>query len=128
METITKQKRASKKSLKHIRELSKLKSKFIEYFSELPIQKLAAKFIGKSENTICNWKKNDKRFCDRLLKAESQWALDNARSVKSKEWLLERIMKEHFAQQVNVEHGVSEELETELNRVRSWFPSSSGNK
>jgi len=114
METITKQKRASKKSLKHIRELSKLKSKFIEYFSELPIQKLAAKFIGKSENTICNWKKNDKRFCDRLLKAESQWALDNARSVKSKEWLLERIMKEHFGESVKVEFGLGEQVKQAL--------------
>jgi len=114
METITKQKRASKKSLKHIRELSKLKSKFIEYFSELPIQKLAAKFIGKSENTICNWKKNDKRFSDRLLKAKSQWALDNARSVKSKEWLLERIMKEHFGESVKVEFGLGEQVKQAL--------------
>jgi len=119
METITKQKRASKKSLKHIRELSKLKSKFIEYFSELPIQKLAAKFIGKSENTICNWKKNDKRFSDRLLKAKSQWALDNARSVKSKEWLLERIMKEHFGESVKVEFGLGEQVKQALDYFES---------
>ena len=119
METITKQKRASKKSLKHIRELSKLKSKFIEYFSELPIQKLAAKFIGKSENTICNWKKNDKRFSDRLLKAKSQWALDNARSVKSKEWLLERIMKEHFGESVKVEFGLGDQVKQALDYFES---------
>jgi len=110
------------------KQLSALKTKFIEYYSNLPIQKLAAEYIGKCEDTITDWKKKDKRFSDRLLKAKSEWALKTSGKVKSAEWLLERIMKEHFAQQVNVEHGVSEELETELNRVRSWFPSSSGNK
>ena len=94
--------------------LSALKTKFIEYYSKLPIQKLAAEYIGKCEDTITNWKKKDKRFSDRLLKAKSQWALDNARSVKSKEWLLERIMKEHFGESVKVEFGLGEQVKQAL--------------
>ncbi len=74
-----------------------LKEKFLEYFRALPVQKLAAEFIGKSEDTITNWKHEDVEFSDQVAKAKSQWALDNSKKVRSKEWLLERIMKDHFS-------------------------------
>lgn len=102
--------------------MSELKKKFIEYYSKLPIQKLAAKSIGVHENTITNWKNKDKRFCDQIGIAESQWALENASLVKSKEWLLERIMKEHFSENVKVEHGTSEKLEKTLDKISNLFP------
>lgn len=81
---------------KHTKELSRLKDRFIEYYAKLPIQKLAAEFIGVDEDTITNWKKTDKVFSDRLGTAKSEWALENAGMVKNKEWLLERIMREEF--------------------------------
>jgi hypothetical protein len=74
-----------------------LKEKFLEYYKNLPIQKLAAGIIGKSEDTITNWKHEDQEFSDQITNAKSQWALDNAKKVRSKEWLLERIMKDHFS-------------------------------
>jgi len=94
--------------------LSALKTKFIEYYSNLPIQKLAAEYIGKCEDTITNWKKKDKRFSDRLLKAKSEWALKTSGKVKSAEWLLERIMKEHFGESVKVEFGLGEQVKQAL--------------
>jgi len=75
-----------------------LKEKFIEYYSELPIQKLAAESIGKSEDTITDWKRSDSDFSDQLMFARAQWAKRNSKGVRSKEWLLERVMKDHFAQ------------------------------
>lgn len=74
------------------------KIKFLEYFRELPVQKLAAGKIGYDENTITFWKKDDKDFCDHIEAAKSDWALSQVKKVKSKEWLLERLMKDHFAE------------------------------
>ena len=34
-----------------------LKEKFLEYYKDLPLQKLAAESIGRSEDTITDWKK-----------------------------------------------------------------------
>lgn len=110
------------KKTKHSRELSKLKTQFLDYYRELPIQKLAARFIGVHENTITNWKKKDKKFCDQVGSAESQWALDTSRKVKSAEWLLERIMKDHFVEKKDLEIGSSEKLESALDRLAKIFP------
>lgn len=93
----------SKSILKTQKKLRELKENFCIYYAELPIQRLAAKFIGKDENTITNWKKKDKKFSDRLGMLESEWALNNSRLIKSKEWLLERIMKEYFAEKKEIQ-------------------------
>lgn len=117
METIIKRKTKSGRSSKHIRQLSKLKRKFLEYYAKLPIQKLAAEFIGKDEDTITNWKKKDKKFSDRLGMAKSEWALEKASKIKRPEWLLERIMKEHFAEKTEVENSENSELDKTLDRI-----------
>ena len=75
-----------------------LKTKFIEYYRQLPVQKLAADFIGKDETTISRWKKDDEEFANQIALSGSAWALENSKRVRSKEWLLERIMKPHFAE------------------------------
>jgi hypothetical protein len=74
------------------------KAKFLEYYRKLPNQKLAAGFIGRDEDTICIWKKEDKKFADAVLKAKSDWAEEKVGRVRSQEWLLERILKDEFAQ------------------------------
>lgn len=75
-----------------------LKAKFIDYYSALPIQKLGADYIGVHENTIIDWKNKDPEFRDQVLNAASRWAKSKAGAVKSNEWLLERVMKNHFAE------------------------------
>lgn len=79
------------------------KVKFLEYFRELPIQKLGAGFIGVCEDTIADWKKEDKDFSDQIELAKSEWARTKSKQVKSKEWLLERVMNEHFKEHKSVD-------------------------
>lgn len=122
MKVMTKQKMIYKKSSKHTKQLSKFKKQFLEYYSKLPIQKLAAEFIGKHEDTITDWKKKDKRFSDQVASAKSEWALENVKQVKSKEWLLERVMRDHFGENVKAEHSVNQELEAALERMRQIVP------
>lgn len=80
------------------KEITEKKKNFLAYYRQLPVQKLGAQFVGVHENTITNWKKDDQDFYDQIEMAASQWALDNAMAVKSKEWLLERLMNDHFGE------------------------------
>lgn len=77
-------------------EIKLLKAKFLIYYRQLPIQKLAAAHIARSEDTITDWKKADSDFSDQLRQAKADWALDNFKGVKSKEWVLERLMSRDF--------------------------------
>lgn len=74
-----------------------LKEKFLEYYRELPVQKLAAAYIGRDEDTIIVWKHEDRDFSDQMENARAEWARRKSKRVKSEEWLLERVMKDHFA-------------------------------
>ena len=118
---IIRQKNKDKKSLKYLKQLSKLKREFLGYYAKFPIQKLAAEFIGKDEDTITNWKKKDKKFSDRLGMAKSEWTLEKSRKVRP-EWLLERIMKEHFAEKTEVDHNLNSELDKTLDRIAKLMP------
>lgn len=77
---------------------SELKAKYLEYYKQLPVQKLAAESINRDEDTIILWRKQDSDFADQVALAKSAWALDHSKKVRSKEWLLERVMKDHFAE------------------------------
>lgn len=81
-----------------------LKEAFLDYYRQLPIQKAAAAFIKKSEDTITDWKKEDKDFADEIELAKSEFI--KTRSVKTApEWILERVTNEFFRapkQQVEV--------------------------
>lgn len=74
-----------------------LKEKFLEYFRQLPVQKLAADFIGVHQDTITDWKKKDKSFSDQVSRAKSEWALKHAKNINSSEWMLERVMRDSFS-------------------------------
>lgn len=94
-------------------EVRKLKKEeFLRYYSQLPNQKLASGFVGVDEDTIINWKKSDKEFSDAVASAKSQWALDNSRRVRSKEWLLERVLQDDFGEKK--QHEVSGGIKIEI--------------
>jgi hypothetical protein len=76
---------------------AELKAKFLEYYKELPVQKLAGESIGRDEDTICRWKKEDTEFADQISEARAEWAKRLSKGVRSKEWLLERVIKDHFS-------------------------------
>lgn len=73
------------------------KKRFLEYYGILPIQKLGAEHIGVCEDTITDWKKSDQVFSDQMGLLKSVWAKNTTKRVRNPEWLLERIMKDHFA-------------------------------
>ena len=77
-------------------EIDRLKEEYVWYFKQLPVQRLAAKFIGRNEDTIIRWKKADPAFAEQVSMAESEWARTKAAKVRP-EFLLERIMKETFS-------------------------------
>lgn len=88
---------------------AELKRRYIAYYSALPIQKLAAQYIHRDEDTIIRWRKEDKDFADQVDEAASAWAKTNAGAVRNREWLLERVMNNHF-KAPKQEHEVSGQI------------------
>lgn len=97
--------------------LKQLKANFLEYYRQLPIQKLSAASIGKDETTIIRWKNKDANFTNQVEDAKAQWALDHSKKVKSSEWILERVMKDHFAQRQEFTGKEGEELNVNVKIV-----------
>lgn len=70
--------------------ISRLKDEYVRFYGDLPVQKAAADFIGRDEDTIINWRKADPQFADDVKKAKSEWAKKNYRRV-SPDGLLSRL-------------------------------------
>lgn len=97
-----------------------LKKKYLQYFINLPVQKLAASWIGRDEDTIINWRKEDKSFSDQVEAAKSAWALKTSGTVKNSEWLLERVMREHFG--VKTDPNANSAVDKFFDRISKMFP------
>jgi len=80
-------------------QLKQKKIKFLKYFSEVPVQKLAAAHIGMNEDSVSRWKKDDKEFAEKVERTKAEWVLKNVREVKDKQWLLEKLTREHFGKE-----------------------------
>jgi hypothetical protein len=104
--------------------INKLQAKFLEYFRVVPIQKYAAAHIGRSEDTITDWKAQNSDFSDQIEKAKADFVKDKLGGVKSNEWILERLFKDHFAERKEFEMGASEKLEEALDRIAKILPAS----
>lgn len=72
-----------------------LKAEYLAYFNDVPVQKYAAMAIGKDEDTIIRWKKEDADFADSVKKAKAGWVRKKALEVKA-EFALERLEAEIF--------------------------------
>lgn len=88
---------AAKKQTAEQRRIALLKVKFLKYYRKLPNQHLAGAYVGRTDDTISIWKRNDSEFSEKIAEAKAQWALENVEGVKSKEWLLERVLREQFS-------------------------------
>lgn len=104
------------------------KQMFLEYFKDVPIQSLAANYIGVCEDTITDWKKSDSDFSDCIDRLKAEYARNNLNDVKSTEWKLERVMNDHFGQKTKtditsggekLEGGLSAEQAEQLIRARA---------
>lgn len=78
------------------------KKRFLEYFADVPVQKIGASYIGVSEDTIIDWKKADSNFANQIDFLQGEWIRKNIKEVKSKEWLLERLFRQHFSERKEI--------------------------
>lgn len=92
---------------------AELKAKFMEYFRKTPIQKFAAAYIGRSEDTITDWKKDDSDFSDSIERAKADYVSEKLNKIRSNEWILERVFKGDFAQRNELTGKDGEKLEAQ---------------
>jgi len=63
-------------------EIAELKETYLRFFSEFPVQKAAADFIGRSPATIQDWQNNDPYFSAAVSRAKAEWAKKASRRVR----------------------------------------------
>jgi len=63
-------------------EIADLKEIYLTFFRELPVQKAAADFIGRSPATIQDWQNADPDFYAEVTRAKAEWAKKNYRRVR----------------------------------------------
>lgn len=76
--------------------IATLKEKYVTYFTDVPIQKYAAMFIGRDEDTIIRWRKEDTDFADAVQRARAEWVRKKVLATKA-EFALERLEKAVFS-------------------------------
>jgi len=89
-----------------MKKVSELKAEYIKYFADCPVQKYAAMYINRDEDTIIRWRKNDPHFADCVQRAKAEWIRKKLIATKA-EFALERLEKEIFspkALDLNIQH------------------------
>lgn len=77
--------------------IKKLKTEYVKYFEDVPIQRYAALFVGRDEDTIIRWRRCDMQFADAVQRAKAKWIRKKVVASKA-EFALERLEKEMFSQ------------------------------
>jgi hypothetical protein len=86
--------------------IKQLKADYIGFFKDCPIQRYAADYIGRDEDTIIRWRKNDPDFSEAVKRAKADWVRKKVMQTKA-EFALERLESEIFGKtaadvQVNI--------------------------
>lgn len=76
--------------------IAELKQKYVEYFRDVPVQKYAAMYVGRTEQTIIDWKREDEDFNNRVQEAHAEWVQKTTLKAKA-EFTLERLERDIFA-------------------------------
>lgn len=84
------------------RSISQLKTDYVKYYGDVPVQKYAAMFIGRDEDSIIRWRKEDPKFADAVQRAKAEWVRKKVIVTKA-EFALERLEKEIFSPAAIVE-------------------------
>lgn len=74
---------------------TELKKQYLSYYADVPIQKYAAEYVGRDEDTIIRWRKNDIGFADAIKRLKSEWIRKKLLATKA-EFALERLESELF--------------------------------
>lgn len=81
-----------------------LKERYIAYYRICPIQKYAAMSIGRTVQTVIEWKDKDEVFFNKIQEADADFVKANLMKTKA-DWKLERIKREDFGQSVDITSG-----------------------
>jgi len=81
--------------------ISLLKQRYLEYYEDVPIQKYAAMAVGRDEDTVLRWKKDDTDFADAVQRAHAQRVRKKVIAVKA-EFALERLQKDLFSERQEI--------------------------
>lgn len=84
----------------------KKKDAVVEYFTEVPIYRYAAMYVGIDEETLARWRKEDAVFEERLHREKARWVNSKVKKAKV-EFALERMEKEIFGQKITAELNVN---------------------
>lgn len=97
--------------------ITALKAQYVDYFSDVPVQRYAAMYIGRNEDTIIRWRKEDPDFADAIKKSNAIWIRKKLMETKA-EFALERLEKSIFSQKLEAEYTTSYNLDPDgLNKV-----------
>ena len=77
--------------------IAQLKEDYLKYFSDCPVQRYAAQYIGRNEQTIIEWKNNDESFANAVQKAEADYLRKRLLKTQAS-FQLERLFKDLFAE------------------------------
>ena len=86
--------------------MAKLKEEYVHYYTDVPVQKYAAMYIGRDEDTIIRWRKEDVKFADAVQRAKAEWVRKRVIATKA-EFALERLEKDIFSQKVEVDTNIA---------------------
>jgi len=86
--------KAEQRNQDQLAEIARLKDDYIRYFEAAPIYRMAAYSIGRDEDTLLTWRKEDPEFAERIRRAKATWALKKIQATRDTKFLLERILKE----------------------------------
>jgi hypothetical protein len=81
--------------------IARLKEEYVRFFEDLPIHKYACQFIGRDEDTVGGWRREDPIFQDAIDLAESKYLRKKVMKT-SAEFQLERMYKSVFSQRQEV--------------------------
>ncbi len=100
--------------MKKINELKK------EYFEDVPIQKYSSEYIGRDEDTILRWRRDDKTFADVVQRAKLKWIRKKMIATKA-EFALERLEKGMFSSNIplSVHQTYNVDIQDEAGKVLS---------
>lgn len=87
---------------KKLNDIARKKEEFKVYYRQLPIMKLAGGKIGMHYTTVYRWVEEDPIFATQLEQIKYEFAMENLPQVKNREWVLERILREHFTPRVEM--------------------------
>ena len=96
-------------------EIANLKETYLRFFSEFPVQKAAADFIGRDVTTVQGWARDDAKFQADVSRAKAEWAKKASRRVRPDN-LLANLYDETKPPKQEIEQTVTDSRELQLLR------------